>query len=92
MIIDSDLLKRLEKLSSLKLDDKAREELINDFADILNFVDNLNEIDTKNLDIKIQDYTPLRNDEPIKSNVIDDVLKNAPVASEHFFLVPKIIE
>lgn len=92
MIIDSDLLKRLEKLSSLKLDDKAREELINDFADILNFVDNLNEIDTKNLDIKIQDYTPLRNDEPIKSNVIDDVLKNAPAASEHFFLVPKIIE
>lgn len=92
MIIDSDLLKRLEKLSSLKLDDKAREELINDFADILNFVDNLNEIDTKNLDIKIQDYTPLRNDEPIKSNVIDEVLKNAPAASEHFFLVPKIIE
>lgn len=92
MIINDELLKRLEKLSSLKLDDKVRQKLICDFDDILKFVDVLNEIDTKNLNLEIQNYTPLREDTPKKADVIDNVLQNAPSTVGHFFSVPKIIE
>lgn len=92
MLIDEKLLERLEKLSSLKLDDNVRTKLIADFDDILKFVDSLNEIDTNNLEINQLNYTPLREDIPVKSEVIESILNNAPDRSEHFFAVPKIIE
>ncbi|MBZ7985501.1 Asp-tRNA(Asn)/Glu-tRNA(Gln) amidotransferase subunit GatC [Campylobacter sp. Cr9] len=92
MLIDEKLLERLEKLSSLKLSNEERQTLLNEFDDILKFVDNLNEIDTNNLEINNLNYTPLREDIPEKSEVIESILKNAPSRSEHFFSVPKIIE
>ena len=36
--------------------------------------------------------TPLREDVSVSSDVIETILKNAPMSSEHFFVVPKIIE
>ena len=36
--------------------------------------------------------TPLREDVSVSSDVIEMILKNAPMSSEHFFVVPKIIE
>lgn len=92
MIINEELLLRLEKLSSLKLDDDYRKELVKEFDDILQFVDSLNEIDTDNLTINNLSYTPLREDIPYDAKVIDDVLKHAPSVSGNFFSVPKIIE
>lgn len=92
MLIDEKLLERLEKLSSLKLSKEERQTLLNEFDDILKFVDNLNEIDTNNLEINNLNYTPLREDIPEKSEVIESILENAPSRSEHFFSVPKIIE
>lgn len=92
MIIDEKLLMKLEKLSSLKLNDNERNELVKDFDDILKFVDVLNEVNTNNLEIKISDYTPLRDDVVKKSDVIKDILKHAPSTSGAFFSVPKIIE
>lgn len=92
MLIDEKLLERLEKLSSLKLSNEERQTLLNEFDDILKFVDNLNEIDTNNLEINNLNYTPLREDIPEKSEVIESILENAPSRSEHFFSVPKIIE
>ncbi|ULO02466.1 Glu-tRNA(Gln) amidotransferase, subunit C [Campylobacter sp. RM5004] len=92
MLIDEKLLERLEKLSSLKLSNEERQTLLAEFDDILKFVDNLNEIDTNNLEINNLNYTPLREDIPEKSEVIESILENAPSRSEHFFSVPKIIE
>lgn len=66
--------------------------MLAEFDDILKFVDNLNEIDTNNLEINNLNYTPLREDIPEKSEVIESILENAPSRSEHFFSVPKIIE
>lgn len=92
MLIDEKLLERLEKLSSLKLSKEERQTLLAEFDDILKFVDNLNEIDTNNLKINNLNYTPLREDIPEKSEVIESILENAPSRSKHFFSVPKIIE
>lgn len=95
MQIDENLLSKLEKLSALKIDDKKRNELINQLSEIVNFVEKLNELDLSSLQVTINTIeggVPFRKDEVKSSEVIDEVLKNAPKNNEHFFIVPKIIE
>lgn len=95
MKIDESLLTKLEKLSSLKVSDDKREEIEKQLSEILNFVDVLNELDlsgSKAVVSSIEGGTPLREDIGVKSDVVDMILKHAPSRSEHFFVVPKIIE
>lgn len=95
MQIDENLLSKLEKLSALKIDDKKRNELINQLSEIVNFVEKLNELDLSSLQVTINTIeggAPFRKDEVKSSEIIDEVLKNAPKNNEHFFIVPKIIE
>jgi len=96
MQIDETLLKRLEKLSMLTIDESKREEIISQLSGIVDFVDNLSELDTQNVDDNFamnESGTPLRNDEAACDHSINEnILKNAPNAEEDFFIVPKIIE
>lgn len=96
MQVDDALLAKLEKLSFLKISDDKREEIVNQLSQIVNFVDNLSELNTDNVDDKFamsDEATFLREDIAFcNSEINDSILKNAPMASEHFFIVPKIIE
>lgn len=96
MQVDDALLSRLEKLSFLKISDDKREEVIEQLSQIVNFVDNLSELDTTGVDDKFamsDDATLLREDTPFcDAQINDSILKNAPMSSDHFFIVPKIIE
>lgn len=95
MQIDSELLSKLEKLSSLEISDEKKDEIKRQLTEILAFVDILNELDLEGIQAvvsSIQGGTPLRDDIPSKSEVIDSILKHAPASSNHFFVVPKIIE
>lgn len=95
MQIDDNLLSKLEKLSSLEISEEKRGEIKRQLTEILTFVDVLNELDLS--DVKavvssIEGGTLLREDTPVKSDVVDLILKHAPSSSNHFFAVPKIIE
>lgn len=93
-MIDDKLLARLEKLSSLKIEDSKRESFKKELQEIVGFVENLNELDLEGLpsSFNMQDSgTPLREDTPVQSDVITKVLKHAPKVSENMFEVPKII-
>ncbi len=96
MQVDNALLAKLEKLSFLKISDDKREEIIEQLSQIVNFVDNLGELDTDGVDDKFamsDAATFLREDAPsCDTSVNDSILKNAPQSSDHFFIVPKIIE
>lgn len=96
MQVDNALLSKLEKLSYLKISDDKREEIIEQLSEIMSFVDNLSELNTDNVNDKFamnDNATFLREDVPTCATQInDDILKNAPNAGEHFFIVPKIIE
>ncbi|MDD2789533.1 MAG: Asp-tRNA(Asn)/Glu-tRNA(Gln) amidotransferase subunit GatC [Sulfurimonas sp.] len=96
MQVDNALLTRLEKLSYLKISDDKREEIIEQLSEIMSFVDNLSELSTENVDDKFamnDNATYLREDAPSCERAIsDDILKHAPNAGDHFFIVPKIIE
>ncbi|MFC2427990.1 Asp-tRNA(Asn)/Glu-tRNA(Gln) amidotransferase subunit GatC [uncultured Campylobacter sp.] len=95
MQIDDTLLAKLEKLSSLKIGEEKRKEIENQLSEILNFVDILDELDLSDVGAVVSSIdggTPLREDVSVSSDVIETILKNAPMSSEHFFVVPKIIE
>lgn len=95
MQIDDTLLAKLEKLSSLKIGEEKRKEIENQLSEILNFVDILDELDLSDMGAVVSSIdggTPLREDVSVSSDVIETILKNAPMSSEHFFVVPKIIE
>ena len=93
MKIDENLIKKLESLSMVEIDNKS--SMAKDLEEIVEFVENLNEIDTSHIDAtfsSLNSSTPLREDEVIKSDVTKEVLKNAPKVKDNFFIVPKIIE
>ena len=94
MQIDDTLLNKLEKLSALQISDEKREEVKKQLSEIVSFVDILNELDLSDEAVvsSIKGGTPLREDEPRPSDVIDTILKYAPSREGHFFAVPKIIE
>ncbi len=96
MVVDEKLLKRLETLSQLKIDEGAREECIEQLGKIVSFVENLSTVDTSSIDSNFalnDNATKLREDDPISSlGISDDILKNAPDAQESYFIVPKIVE
>lgn len=96
MQVDNALLGKLEKLSYLKISDDKREEIIEQLSEIMSFVDNLSELNTDNVDEKFamsDNATFLREDiAACDTQINDDILKHAPNAADHFFIVPKIIE
>lgn len=96
MQVDDALLTKLEKLSFLKVDGNKREEIITQLSEIVSFVDNLNELNTDNIDDKfaMNDSATFTREDVASCNtkINDDIIKNAPNSSDHFFVVPKIIE
>ena len=96
MKIDDTLLSKLEKLSSLSIENAKREETIKEIGQIVDFVENLSELDLDDKDdhfSTIEGGTPFREDEPAtNAEVIKDLFEVAPKAKGGFFVVPKIIE
>ena len=96
MQVDDTLLAKLEKLSFLKISDEKRDEIKTRLSEIMNFVDNLSELNTDNVDDNFamnKNGTYMREDLPsCDTNINDNILKNAPLSADHFFIVPKIIE
>jgi len=95
MSIDKNQVKKVAKLSRISLDDSKLESLSKDLASILNFVEQLNELDTKKIeplnsivDKTLEPRTDKINDGGIKS----EILKNSPDKNEDFFIVPKVVE
>lgn len=96
IIVDDNLITRLEKLSSVKIEDDKKEQLKSDISQMLEFVNNLNEVDVSNVEAissVIEGGTPFREDIAVSSKEISDaILKNAPKSEDNYFVVPKIIE
>jgi len=93
MKIDIKTIEKLENLSMVEIEDK--EKMAADLQEIVSFVEMLNELDTEGIEptFRVLDVTtPLREDEPVKTDIIKDVLAHAPKAKDGYFIVPKIIE
>lgn len=96
MTIDDKTIDKLAKLSSLEIDESKREHLRNDLADIVSFVENLNEIDVSGVDATfttINSGQPMREDLTNGDNELSShIMKHAPKVEDNYFIVPQIIE
>jgi len=96
MKIDNELLKKLEKLSSLEIAGDKREGMISQLSEIVEFIENLNELDLNKEEATfttVRGGTPMREDIPsVNPKVIKTILENAPKSKNSSFVVPKIIE
>ena len=96
MKIDDELLRKLEKLSSLKISDKKREGVIKQLSEIVEFVENLSELPLDNEEATfttVNGGTPFREDIPhVNPKIVETILYNESKSENGFFVVPKIIE
>ncbi len=95
MAIDNETVKRIAFLSRLKVDDDKIDATKEEFNKILNWIEELNEVNTDSVEplISVNDATlRLREDEITAGNCQEAVLANAPDKEYDYFAVPKVVE
>jgi aspartyl-tRNA(Asn)/glutamyl-tRNA(Gln) amidotransferase subunit C len=95
MPVDAEIVRRIAHLARIAV---AEDEVANLQAELnamLSFVEQLSEVDVAGV-APMTSVTPMelkqRADEVTDGNIADDIVRNAPAAENHFFLVPKVIE
>lgn len=94
MKVNTDTLNYLAKLAKLDLAEEEKEQLLIELNNILTFVEQLQEVDTDNVEPLVfinENENVLRADEIVQNISQADALKNAPLKNESYFLVPKVI-
>ena len=95
MKINKKKILKIAKLSKIKLKENEIEEFTNNLSSILDWVEQLNETDTDNiepLNNVSSSKLPLREDKTVSNNSSNQVLNNAPEKVEEYFIVPKVVE
>jgi len=93
--ISKEEIEHIASLARLSLTEKEKELFGSQLSSILDYMEKLNELDTRNVE-PTSHVLPLsnvmRDDVPGPSIAREDALMNAPDHTEKFFRVPKIIE
>ena len=85
----------IAKLSKIKINENEIDEFSTKLSSILDWVEQLNEVNTDNVEPLSNVSTsqlPLRQDKEIIKNKSDEVLSNAPEKVGDYFVVPKVVE
>jgi aspartyl-tRNA(Asn)/glutamyl-tRNA(Gln) amidotransferase subunit C len=95
MQVDEATVKRIARLARIKITDAEATGLVKELSGILNWVEQLDEVDTAAVE-------PMTRVVPIelkkRADVVDDggiadaIVKNAPMVEDHYFVVPKVVE
>lgn len=95
MSLDNKTVEKVARLARLKITDKEATEYGSKLSNIINFVEQLKEVDTENVeplasvvDINLR----LREDKVTDGDIQSEILANAPESLEGFFVVPKVVE
>ena len=95
MKIDKNTTLKIAKLTRIKVKDNEIAELSTQLSSILEWVEQLNEVNTDNVEplsnVSIAEL-PLRKDEKNNEDKSKDILSNAPEKLENYFVVPKVVE
>lgn len=95
MKIDKNTINKIARLSRIKLKDRESEDYIKDLNSILDWVEQLNEVNTDNVEPLSNissSVLPRRNDISNDINSSEEILENSPEKLEGFFVVPKVVE
>ena len=93
--MDKKTVTTISYLSRLKIDDEKEEKIVKDLDDIIEFVDQLDDVDTSNIEPltnPLEKTAKTRSDKVTAKNLKDKLLEIAPSSNEDYFLVPRVVE
>ena len=93
--MDKETVATISYLSRLAFDKENEEKITKDLENIIDFVDQLDGVDTSNIEplkSPLEKTAKTREDEITAKNRKEQFLKNAPDANEDYFLVPRVVE
>ena len=96
MSVDTETVRRIARLARIRISEEELEPLARELSAILQWVEQLNEVDTEN----VPPMTSVEEDMPMKKrkdivtdgDCVEDILANAPAREGNFFVVPKVVE
>lgn len=95
MSVDLATVKRVARLARIALAEGEAERMTGELNGILGFVEQLAEVDVEGVE-PMTSVTPMamkkRPDVVTDGAKADDIVANAPVSDQNFFLVPKVVE
>jgi aspartyl-tRNA(Asn)/glutamyl-tRNA(Gln) amidotransferase subunit C len=96
MKIDTATLDRIAELARLDFTEPAaREAILKDMQRVFDFVEKLNEVDTKGVEPLIfmtEEADVLREDVAVLEVTKQEALRNAPVKDSDYFKVPRVVD
>ncbi len=95
MKLDTNTINKIAKLARIKLSEEEAEDLLKDMNSILDWVEQLNEVNTDSVEPLANissSILPKRKDESKDVNSSDEILQNSPDKLEGYFAVPKVVE
>jgi aspartyl-tRNA(Asn)/glutamyl-tRNA(Gln) amidotransferase subunit C len=95
MQVDEATVRRIARLARIKITDAEAKGLVKELSGILNWVEQLDAVDTSAVEpmtrvvpIELKKRADVVND----GEIADDIVKNAPMVEDHYFVVPKVVE
>lgn len=95
MQVDEATVKRIARLARVKITEEEAKGLEIELSGILDWVKQLDEVDvtgvepmTRVVPIKLK----MREDVVTDGEIAEQVIENAPLTTDHFFVVPKVVE
>jgi len=95
MQVDEATVRRIARLARIKVTDDEAKGLEKELSGILDWVRQLDEVDTSNVEpmTRVVGQTmKMRADKVTDGEKAADVTKNAPLSEDNFFVVPKVVE
>ncbi len=95
MSVDLATVKRVARLSHIALADEDAERMRDELNGILGFVAQLDEVDVAGVEPMtsvVEMKMKMRADTVTDGNKAADIVANAPLSEDGFFMVPKVVE
>ena len=95
MAVDETTVRRIARLARIKVTDAEAKGLVGELNGILDWVKQLDEVDTKDV-AAMTSVMPMqlrqRDDKITDGEKAADVTANAPMCEDQFYVVPKVVE
>lgn len=95
MSVDDKTVRRIATLARIALSEEQVAPTALELNGILSWVEQLKEIDVDDvppMTSVVEHRLRMREDVVTEGNAADALMENAPVAEDHFFVVPKVVE
>jgi aspartyl-tRNA(Asn)/glutamyl-tRNA(Gln) amidotransferase subunit C len=95
MSVDRETVRRIARLARLAVDEEQVAAMEAELNALLSWVEQLQEVNVEGvppMTSVVAQHLKMREDEVTDGGCADDLMANAPVAENHFFVVPKVVE